>query len=128
MRDEENHELTLTHRLRNGHAGDPKTHGDALAAIIEKVDKLAERVAQLPDRQEVREIVTMVDKATMSTHINSCPARSSEDNSFEIGKGGLKATGKKGVLFGAVVGMCVVFVLTKVAPFVADWISAGAGK
>ena len=122
MKFEDGQEEQIASKLRNGHAADLQTQGHALAEIIDKMNMLHEKIAMLPNRSEVRE---MMNNA-IANHVLSCSAgRQNNDNSlFELGKTGLKAVGKNGILVTAVVSVCLVYIITKISPYIMDWIQA----
>ena len=118
--------------MRNGHKGDLGTIGLATADIIDALIGVQSQLKDIPTRSEVREMV----QGSLNIHVESCEhARKSvdaaanpppESNKFKVGlaKFGLEAEGRAGVLFGALIGIGLAWLVYSVAPHIIGWIAA----
>jgi len=116
--------------LRNGHKGDLGTIGLATADIIDALIGVQSQLKDIPTRSEVREMV----QASLNIHVESCEhaakslgaAAHAESNKFKVGlaKFGLEAEGRAGVLFGALIGIGLAWLVYSVAPHIIGWIAA----
>ena len=137
---------TTIDKLGNGLADDPKTHGEALRALMIAVrgmqvqmSDIKKLLKEIPTRSEVREI----NHSGIQTHLESCSAarksatttvqvapqqaqpQPPENNefSFSIGKWlGLKAKGRAGVWVAWLLWMATAILAGFSAPYIKGWI------
>jgi hypothetical protein len=134
-------------KLGNGHMGDPKTHGEALRALMIAVKGMQGQVAdikkllkEIPTRSEVREI----NHSGIQTHLESCSAarkstitvqtaetpqrkQAAESNEFDFFLGkwlGLKAKGRAGVWVAWLLWAVTAIIAGVSAPYIKGWINA----
>ena len=100
------------HRLRNGSKDDQGELVASIATLIDSQKWQHERMVRLPDRDEVRSMI--------SAHSTQCAAARADSSSFTFGKGGLKASGRVATF--VVVGLAIVFMV--VSPHIGEWIKA----
>jgi hypothetical protein len=125
---------TVKHDLRNGKKTDIGTQSLGIAELMDASEATLSFL-----REFKKEVFEYIDKS-LSIHANTCAnARSvqagatpkqDQPSRFEVflGKLGIKAEGKAGVLAGAALGGVGFWVFSKVAPFVASWLPALFGK
>ena len=101
-----------SHNLRNGSKNDQAELVAGIATLIESQKLQYERIVKLPDRDEVRSMIT--------AHSTQCAAARADNSSFSLGKGGIRATGRVAAIVAA--SLAIVFVI--VAPHVKEWIDA----
>lgn len=122
-------DLNLCNELENGGGGSMQKQSLALSKIMQAQDAqgktmetMAKRLANLPDRTEVREMI----KEGLSIHIDSCDAardgKPSPVEEFVFGKGGLTMKGRTSLLVGLALGGGVVWFLVKAIPNIEAWL------
>ena len=119
--------------LRNGHAADLATQGHGIADIIDGIGKIENRLADIPVRSEVREMI----KEGLAIHIASCDAarddstKPEDKNRFRLAIGkllGFEAEGRTGVIITAVFWLIVGFIAYYVIPRVGEWLGLWQAK
>ena len=104
-----------SHNLRNGSKNDQEELVAGIATLIESQKLQYERIVKLPDRDEVRSMI--------SAHSTQCAAARADNSVFSLGKTGIRATGTVAAIVAVGLGLLIV----AVAPHIGGWIEAWRG-
>lgn len=120
--------------LGNGQADNLKMQGLGIKNCMEMLDSIKRQLQEIPTRSEVREMI----HDSLRIHVETCdaarddtpapPPTPPESNKFSLGKGGITAEGRAGVILGATVGIVACWLIFKVAPYIGAWMGVLGSK